>query len=259
MRRASIIRLLVGVPLVLLIFWIARHTYWADMTLPMPPKGEALVNPFYAVQRFAEALGARTTWDRVLTIPAADSVIVLSAWHWSLSRGRREALERWVESGGRLVVDRALVDREHDFERWSGIVREYREKDEAKASAEQEPEDACRSFQEERGGTRSPGSPTTGYRMCDLDGVSSLTSKTNAAWSLGDASGIQEGEEVKRTGEVLSVPVGNGFLGRVVDPLGRALDGKGEIAADDRRPLEIQAPTVVQRQPVKEPLPDQAD
>jgi F-type H+-transporting ATPase subunit alpha len=71
---------------------------------------------------------------------------------------------------------------------------------------------------------------------------------------LGDASGIEEGEEVKRTGEVLSIPVGNGFLGRVVDPLGRALDGKGEIAADDRRPLEIQAPTVVQRQPVKEPL-----
>jgi F-type H+-transporting ATPase subunit alpha len=53
---------------------------------------------------------------------------------------------------------------------------------------------------------------------------------------LGDASGIEEGEEVKRTGEVLSVPVGNGFLGRVVDPLGRPLDGKGEIAADDRRP-----------------------
>jgi F-type H+-transporting ATPase subunit alpha len=71
---------------------------------------------------------------------------------------------------------------------------------------------------------------------------------------LGDASGIEEGEEVKRTGEILSVPVGDGFLGRVVDPLGRPLDGKGEIAAEDRRALEIQAPTVVQRQPVKEPL-----
>src|SRR6266487_2505218 len=140
MRRASIILLLVGVPLVLLVFWIASHTYWADTTLPMPPKGEALINPFYAVQRFAEALGARTAWDRVLTVPPADSVIVLSAWHWSLSRGRREALERWVESGGRLVVDRTLVDRENDFERWSGIVREYRERDEARTSAEGEPE-----------------------------------------------------------------------------------------------------------------------
>ena len=191
MRRASIISLLVGVPLVLLIFWIASNTYWADMTLPMPPKGEAVINPFYAVQRFAEALGARTAWDRVLAVPPADSVIVLSAWHWSLSRGRRDALERWVASGGRLVVDRALVDREHDFERWSGIVHEYREQDEAQTSAEQEPEDACRSFQEEQDGTPSPGPRTTGYRMCDLDGVSSLTSKTNAAWALRDTSGIQ--------------------------------------------------------------------
>jgi len=71
---------------------------------------------------------------------------------------------------------------------------------------------------------------------------------------LGDAAEIEEGDEVKRTGEILSVPVGDGFLGRVVDPLGRPLDGKGEIRSDERRPLEIQAPTVVQRQPVKEPL-----
>jgi len=71
---------------------------------------------------------------------------------------------------------------------------------------------------------------------------------------LGDASPVEEGDEVKRTGEILSIPVGDGFLGRVVDPLGRPLDGKGDIRSDDRRPLEIQAPTVVQRQPVKEPL-----
>jgi F-type H+-transporting ATPase subunit alpha len=71
---------------------------------------------------------------------------------------------------------------------------------------------------------------------------------------LGEASGIAEGEEVKRTGEILSVPVGDGFLGRVVDPLGRPIDGKGDIHSEDRRALEIQAPTVVQRQPVKEPL-----
>ncbi|HUR51900.1 MAG TPA: F0F1 ATP synthase subunit alpha [Mycobacteriales bacterium] len=71
---------------------------------------------------------------------------------------------------------------------------------------------------------------------------------------LGDASGIEEGQEVRRTGEVLSVPVGDGYLGRVVDPLGRPLDGKGEIATEGRRILELQAPTVVQRQPVVEPL-----
>ena len=71
---------------------------------------------------------------------------------------------------------------------------------------------------------------------------------------LGGTTGIEEGTSVRGTGEVLSVPVGDAFLGRVVDALGRPIDGKGEIKADARRALELQAPTVVQRQPVKEPL-----
>jgi F-type H+-transporting ATPase subunit alpha len=71
---------------------------------------------------------------------------------------------------------------------------------------------------------------------------------------LGDSQHIEEGQEVRRTGQILSVPVGDAFLGRVIDPLGRPIDGKGEIAATERRPLEVQAPSVVQRQPVKEPL-----
>ncbi|MEI6109179.1 MAG: F0F1 ATP synthase subunit alpha [Actinomycetes bacterium] len=71
---------------------------------------------------------------------------------------------------------------------------------------------------------------------------------------LGDGSSIAEGQTVKRTGEILSVPVGDGFLGRVVDPLGNPIDGLGPIVAEGRRALETQAPTVVQRQPVKEPM-----
>ncbi|WP_239332932.1 F0F1 ATP synthase subunit alpha [Frankia sp. CiP3] len=71
---------------------------------------------------------------------------------------------------------------------------------------------------------------------------------------LGDSENIEEGQEVRRTGQILSVPVGDGFLGRVVDPLGRPIDGLGEIVSTESRALELQAPTVVQRQPVKEPL-----
>ena len=71
---------------------------------------------------------------------------------------------------------------------------------------------------------------------------------------LGDGSKIEEGQTVKRTGEILSVPVGDGYLGRVVDPLGNPIDGQGPIEAEGRRALELQAPTVVQRQPVKEPM-----
>ena len=71
---------------------------------------------------------------------------------------------------------------------------------------------------------------------------------------LGDGSKIEEGQSVRRTGEILSVPVGDGFLGRVVDPLGNPIDGLGPIKAETTRALELQAPSVVQRQPVKEPL-----
>ena len=71
---------------------------------------------------------------------------------------------------------------------------------------------------------------------------------------LGEYSEIEEGQTVRRTGEILSVPVGDGFLGRMVGALGEPLDGLGPIADTTERALEIQAPTVVQRQPVKEPL-----
>ena len=71
---------------------------------------------------------------------------------------------------------------------------------------------------------------------------------------LGDANTLQEGQEVTRTGEVLSVPVGDAFLGRVVNPLGQPIDGLGEIMAEEQRQLEIQAASVVQRQGVSEPL-----
>ncbi|HXO48169.1 MAG TPA: F0F1 ATP synthase subunit alpha [Mycobacterium sp.] len=71
---------------------------------------------------------------------------------------------------------------------------------------------------------------------------------------LGDFEKLEQGQQVKRTGEVLSVPVGDEFLGRVINPLGEPIDGQGDIKAETRRALEIQAPSVVQRQSVSEPL-----
>ena len=71
---------------------------------------------------------------------------------------------------------------------------------------------------------------------------------------LGDFEGIEEGQTVRRTGEILSVPVGDGYLGRVVDPLGTPIDGLGDIETTGRRALELQAPGVMQRKSVHEPL-----
>ena len=71
---------------------------------------------------------------------------------------------------------------------------------------------------------------------------------------LGNYELLKEGDQVRRTGDVLSIPVGEAFLGRVINPLGQPIDGLGEIASEEDRVLELQAPTVLERQPVEEPL-----
>src|SRR4029078_12545967 len=95
--------------LAVLCVWVARNTYWTDVQIPTPPKGEALTNPFYAAQRFVHALWASSAWPRSLPIPPSTSIIVLSSWQWNLSERRRVALEHWVESGGRFIGDQWLV------------------------------------------------------------------------------------------------------------------------------------------------------
>jgi F-type H+-transporting ATPase subunit alpha len=81
-----------------------------------------------------------------------------------------------------------------------------------------------------------------------------LESDNVGAVLFGDWEKIVEGDTVKRTGRLLDIPVGEGLLGRIVDPLGNPLDGKGEINTSETRPAEHKAPGVVQRQPVKEPM-----
>src|SRR5437764_1716656 len=81
-----------------------------------------------------------------------------------------------------------------------------------------------------------------------------LESDNAAAVLFGEWENIVEGDTVRRTKRLLEIPVGEDLLGRIVDPLGNPLDGKGEIHTSDMRPAEHKAPGVVQRQPVKEPM-----
>jgi hypothetical protein len=191
MTRTRVVALIVVVPLTAFIAWIASHTYWADVQVQRPLKGEARVNPFYAAQRLAEALGVRTARDRALAIPSTDSVIVLGPWHWTISKSRSQALERWVESGGRLVVEGPLTGGEAEFERWSGIVREYIDPDDTKKRAVSRPHDSCDVFLEKRDGSASGESNPMRHVMCDLDPESFLTTDRPEAWTLRDDSGIQ--------------------------------------------------------------------
>lgn len=174
-----------------LVYWIASNTEWADVTVPMPPTGEAAANPFYAAGRFAEALGARSVRDRQLAVPGPDAVIVLSAWHWDLTERRRYALARWVESGGRLVVAGPLSGGADEFERWSGVVRKHRR------PAPPAPgfKESCHEVKEEPAGTRP-------RMLCNLDETSSFITARKPAWLLRDDAGIQ----------VVRVAIGRGWV-----------------------------------------------
>jgi F-type H+/Na+-transporting ATPase subunit alpha len=89
----------------------------------------------------------------------------------------------------------------------------------------------------------------------DVTGLAlNLESDNVGAVLFGEWDEIEEGDQVKRTGRLLEVPVGEELLGRIVDPLGRPLDGKGDVNTSSTRPAEFKAPGVVSRQPVKEPM-----
>ena len=189
MTRSQVTALLSLILLVALGFYVARNTYWEDIPYPTPPKGEAITNPFYAAQRFAEKLGATTVRQRALDIPSPQSVIVLSVWHWDLTPQRQAQLRPWVESGGRLVVDRMLSGDLSDFESWTGVTWDY---DEHAANAFYEKLDDDQPFQGERCQpvdelAEEPGPP---YSLCGAD-FSFLATDRETPWALRDAIGHQ--------------------------------------------------------------------
>ena len=121
MTRPSRVTVVVAVALGLLVAWIASVTEWGEVKLPTPLRGDAATNPFYAAQRLVESLGATSERRETLGNLPTDAVVVLSTWGWDINGARRAELERWVEAGGRLVVDAALITGSNSFEQWSGM------------------------------------------------------------------------------------------------------------------------------------------
>ena len=167
-----------------LLVWVARHTYWTQIKVPMPPRGEALTNPFYAVQRFSQALGARAEWNRGTSLPPADGVVFISAWDWDLTADRRARIEHWVESGGRLVVDKSLINSTDAFEQWTGIGQQAREPPK-QDSIRGGPATRCYTLDEK-------GESHGSYTICGMDAASTLKTGRRMSWALGrDAWGLQ--------------------------------------------------------------------
>jgi hypothetical protein len=191
--------------------YVATHTYWGDIEVPTPLRGEAARNEFYAVQRFAQQLGAHAQRDHALDTANPNAVVVLGAWNWDLSTGRRERIEHWVEAGGRLVVDSSLLSATGKFESWSKISHNASSVPLRKVTYNRSPRiGLCRPLHEQIRGT------TTAARtlnLCYMSGLGALTSSGEVTWRLGDGRDLQAVRVQKGRGSVTRInaltPFGN--------------------------------------------------
>jgi hypothetical protein len=219
MTRDRVAALVVTGLIIAVLVWVARNTYWTDIKIPVPMSGEAATNPFYAVERFAQALGADAKWNRGINLPPADGVIFVSAWDWELTADRQQRIQNWVEAGGRLVVDQSLITSTDAFERWSGISHKSKPVPKAlKALRTVRIVDAldkqCYVLNEEGGDEGH-------YTVCGLDMGSSLITTRKVAWSL---------RQPRQGFQVLRVKVGRGSV-TVIN--GRPFVGRGLFDGDD--------------------------
>jgi hypothetical protein len=198
-RRAFYWVFVLGVVIAIIVY-VARNTYFDEVTVPMPLRNEAARNPFYAAQRFVTYLGATAEWDRIQKELPPDAVLVVSSWHWNLTAGRRARMEAWVEAGGRLVIDRRVVGGREEFESWSGITRVFpNEDDEEDESAEGfgggvgQRSRECRILRDDA---------AKEFELCSSEDFSSLFTTRPVAWALEDDIGKQ----------VLRVNVGKGSV-----------------------------------------------
>ena len=191
MKRPSALTLIFAFVAALIVTWLFVNTEWGEVAVPTPLRGDAATNPFYAAQKLVETLGATSERRESLGDTSTDAVVVLSTWGWDIDNARRAELERWVEAGGRLVVDAALISGTDAFEDWSGIVRE---RDEPADPADQDlfeaPEivEPCQTYLEVvyEGASEDEGVNGDSYRICDFDYGSWLVPARRLLWTLGD-------------------------------------------------------------------------
>ncbi|MBS0420342.1 MAG: hypothetical protein JSR66_21730 [Proteobacteria bacterium] len=204
MKREYLVWLIVALGLAGLVTWVARNTYWTDEKVSLPPKGEAAVNPFYIREKFAAALGARPWWARRFKLPPAQGVAFVSMLNWDLMTDRREQFERWVESGGRLVVDGTLIGSTEVFEKWSGISRAARHTPKKKPTRFED----CKKLIE--AGTHDS------YIGCGTQSIQALESTRKLEWALRDENSDLDAARVRIGRGSVTVLTGAPFTGRTL-------------------------------------------
>jgi len=204
------VRIAAVVVVVGFIVWFCSHLRFTETKVPLPLQGEAITNPYYAAIKLAERLHAKAAWERIFTVPATDSVILLSNWNWSLSRTRRERIEAWVASGGRLVVDNSLIGGSGEFEKWVGVSQLDRSADADKDDEEDVEKDSAGSpdekkkrklnkrerrlveqFIDEDCTTLTEDGTNRTLNVCGIDPSVSLASSRKLTWALRQNHEIQ--------------------------------------------------------------------
>lgn len=209
MSRELLLKLGVGVLLAAAGVWIAFQTHWESITVPSPMKGEALRNPYYALEHFAASLGLDTEEVSGMRDLALNAVLVLAEPGDAHTRPPVESLENWVEAGGRLVLGADLLNSYPALKTWSGVKTAEHLRVPAQAApnpsvkappsqaARHEPprphaDAACPLLAESADGTPTGQS----FRVCQTGPVLRFEGDRAPAWSLSDDQGMR----VIRTG-----------------------------------------------------------
>ncbi len=164
----------VVVALVLLAVWVVRNTEWRDEQVPVPLKGEARAHPFYAAGKLVQALGGTAHTPQTLeALPPTQAVLVLTSQHWNLFSERQEALRRWVQAGGRLVVPDPLVDEGSALGAWLGVRAPFFETNEKDDEAQEDTPGKAEPKAEPKVGSCGSGCPWYEGRGAQADAASS--------------------------------------------------------------------------------------
>jgi hypothetical protein len=202
MSRDRWTQLIALVALAALTVWIARHTYWDEVTITTAPKGEAARNPYYAVVHLAEGLGIHTSMIGSLQALPPGGIVLVDNLYDDLRHESIESLQSWVQSGGRLIIRAGIVETSEPLQVWSGITPPERDAGTERAAGPGEND--CKPMSVGVNGVAS------GRSLVLCGGLATgFTSGRVPSWSLSDSSGIQ----------VLRVPIGRGELTVIGPPI----------------------------------------
>jgi hypothetical protein len=221
MTRTRIGNVIVAALVIGLITWIARHTYWAEVTVAGIPQGEAARNQYYSLQRLAGALGIRNRLIASMNSPPPrGAVLLINGLQEDLLQTRVESLAPWVETGGRLIITDDVVWANPPIQKWSGIApgSHLVDKD-AKASrlrASRDDDEHCDPMTVKVDGTPTGATMT----LCAPGSGFEFVSQRVPAWSLSSEFGMQ----------ILRVNIGRGSV--TVIPRSALIGNKGLLRGD---------------------------